>query len=766
MTKNIILCTDGTGNAEGRRIGTNVGRIFKAVDLSGNHQVAFYDDGVGTEENKYLRALGGAFGLGLKRNIVDLYEFLCRNYEPGDQIYIFGFSRGAYTARAVAGLICACGVIDRDRKGVSSGKVLRWLSEKAYDACRQSRYTTINKVLSRDPVGSFRKECALDMDVPVRFVGVWDTVDAVGLPIDEAATVFDWIFRFRFTNSILSDLVKKGCQAIAIDDQRHTFHPDLWKADETPGPDKRPRIEQVFFAGMHSNVGGGYPKDELSYAPLKWMMAKARQNGLRFIEDIQQDYERNVNPNGKIYDSRAGMNILYRFKPRNIHELAKAAGINRVEVHESVADRICGKVVDYGPANLRSDFIIVDDDGNPSERHVENQTRLGNANAVYDPKGNAYHHEGGKDVSRFQFALTRVADIAWWRRAVHVTVIIAALAMASLPWWPRINDKPVPCDGMLSCLFETVLGVLSRLFEPVLGILLTVSGGMAETWTKALSANPVAFVAFVLIFAACGILHFVLKPAMTEAGLRAWRVVTDDKKTDIPKNVFHKFAYKIRRAKWANNIAIFVRKIAIPGFFLAIFVFGFVWISTGAILSGWNIAGVYQYGCDPNRIVEDSDDHVLGSVTSNPCILDDKELVAGKTYQIEVTDNGDWIDKTIKTTAPEGFQSSDGGAVMHLSGPFRRHPDQNWFQLMAREGYDMEPFPIRKSGCTFTTQSDGKLTLYVNDVYCPLCANPVGLITGSYDPWKFYENNHGKIDVEITEATDQEAGEKYTCRNQ
>ena len=116
MTKNIVLCSDGTGNKGGDGTGTNVYKLYHAVKLDDPNalQITYYDNGVGTQKNKYVSGLTGAFGLGFKANVIDLYEFLARNYQPGDSVYMFGFSRGAATVRACAGMIQACGLLDID----------------------------------------------------------------------------------------------------------------------------------------------------------------------------------------------------------------------------------------------------------------------------------------------------------------------------------------------------------------------------------------------------------------------------------------------------------------------------------------------------------------------------------------------------------------------------------------------------------------------------------------------------------------------------
>ena len=111
MAKKIILLSDGTGNSAGKVWRTNVWRVFQALELKGSNQIAIYDDGVGTSSFKPLAILGGVFGYGLKRNVLNLYKFLCRNYQTGDKIYGFGFSRGAFTMRIVMGLVLNQGLV-------------------------------------------------------------------------------------------------------------------------------------------------------------------------------------------------------------------------------------------------------------------------------------------------------------------------------------------------------------------------------------------------------------------------------------------------------------------------------------------------------------------------------------------------------------------------------------------------------------------------------------------------------------------------------
>ncbi|HEX8027071.1 MAG TPA: DUF2235 domain-containing protein, partial [Vicinamibacterales bacterium] len=188
MPKNIVICSDGTGNSTISGRGTNVFKLFEAVDLNGHRwdphrtpQVAFYDDGVGSESFKPLRLLGGAAGWGLSENIRQLYKELVRIYDPGDQIYVFGFSRGAFTVRSLVGLIATCGLVDASK--CDTADALDKMVKNAYAAYRQCYRTRLGKMFlgdsGREAGKRFGALHSLKEETRVRFVGVWDTVDAV-----------------------------------------------------------------------------------------------------------------------------------------------------------------------------------------------------------------------------------------------------------------------------------------------------------------------------------------------------------------------------------------------------------------------------------------------------------------------------------------------------------------------------------------------------------------------------------------------------------
>jgi uncharacterized protein (DUF2235 family) len=200
MGRKIILLSDGTGNSSAKVWRTNVWRVFECLDLSGSDQVAFYDDGVGTSSFKPIAILGGVFGYGLKRNVIDLYKFACRNYrDPDDEIFGFGFSRGAFTIRLVVGLIAEQGLVV-----ATSESELHAKAKAAYRAFRADNFHTfwrIETVVRRTRDLILRSNYSKDdnrRDVNIRFLGLWDTVAAYGTPIDEMTRgISQWLWPWQ-----------------------------------------------------------------------------------------------------------------------------------------------------------------------------------------------------------------------------------------------------------------------------------------------------------------------------------------------------------------------------------------------------------------------------------------------------------------------------------------------------------------------------------------------------------------------------------------
>jgi len=265
----------------------NEGEKFHTAANGQTRQIVKYLHGVGDSSNKLNRFLGGAFGLGVIARVVRGYTFISRYYDPGDAIYVVGFSRGAYTARALAGMIATVGLLNRatydpaDKDsayglGISAWRAFREKSLRNEGLATKLANSLVDLVqgISAKPL----PEGGLTADVPIKAVAVWDTVGSLGIPVYAGAGRVDV---FRFTNSVLSDKVEYGFHAMAINERREDFPVAKWQ--------ERKNVEQVWMMGAHADVGGGYPVKEstLSNIGLSWMMSKLAGVGTIFGEELR-----------------------------------------------------------------------------------------------------------------------------------------------------------------------------------------------------------------------------------------------------------------------------------------------------------------------------------------------------------------------------------------------------------------------------------------------------------------------------------------------
>jgi uncharacterized protein (DUF2235 family) len=276
MSKKIVFCADGTWNHpdetdEGVSAPTNVYRLFNTL-LQNDAQAPHYDSGLGTDGTPIDRLLGGAIGQGLFQKIRDGYTVIARSFQDGDQIFLFGFSRGAYTARSLAGMIAVCGV-------PAPGKFDSGAADAAFAAYRAPKTGADRASLLQ----SFTQKYAA-RDVKIAMVGVWDTVGALGIPGDLFSGLDTSYFEFLDTS--LHPDVRAAYQALAIDEKRSEFTPTLWS---TPASATQ-IVEQIWFSGVHSDVGGGYAAHGLSDIALGWMMGKAAAAGLVFDPKLASLY--------------------------------------------------------------------------------------------------------------------------------------------------------------------------------------------------------------------------------------------------------------------------------------------------------------------------------------------------------------------------------------------------------------------------------------------------------------------------------------------
>ncbi|MGC3988370.1 MAG: DUF2235 domain-containing protein [Chthoniobacteraceae bacterium] len=301
--KKLIICADGTWNKVeefdgGQRVSTNVCKLAAALDshdANGNRQVVCYMQGVGTHRGEWLR--GGAFGFGISRYIREGYQFLVENYEPGDQIWLFGFSRGAYTARSIAGLIRNCGILrhehaDKVKKAMS-------LYHDRSNKSNQADPTHPDSPASR----AFRNQYS--WETGIKFIGVWDTVGALGVPGIHRRLARFFHMDWQFHDTTLSSTTEYAYHALSIHEHRTEFLPTLWNQSKNAPPTQK--LEQVWFSGAHSDIGGGYAECTYSNIAFEWMIEKAKLSngdGLKFQEAFLKDWRWfPAKANAKIHDS-------------------------------------------------------------------------------------------------------------------------------------------------------------------------------------------------------------------------------------------------------------------------------------------------------------------------------------------------------------------------------------------------------------------------------------------------------------------------------
>ncbi|MEE9130120.1 MAG: DUF2235 domain-containing protein [Phycisphaerales bacterium] len=306
MSKNIVVFSDGTGQEGGTDHNTNVYKLFNLILDRSPWQISFYDRGLGTG---WRKATGNILGRGFSRNVRQCYQFIFQNYEAGDKIYLFGFSRGAATVRSLTGFIHLFGILPRSRGD---------LIKKAWKIYKIKDHG-IRKERAEEFVNMNHRMWAY-----VEFLGVWDTVAALGVPSSGFDRILDRIVPHGFHDFSLSTCVKHAYHALSIDDLRKAFNPVLfhpyrkkddkweWKGHSVEDPnvwqshmEEDPRVRQVWFMGMHTDVGGGYLTKDLSDIVLEWMVQHAVRLGLLLYKNKdREDPMCTPNPNGYLENSR------------------------------------------------------------------------------------------------------------------------------------------------------------------------------------------------------------------------------------------------------------------------------------------------------------------------------------------------------------------------------------------------------------------------------------------------------------------------------
>jgi len=751
MGRNIVLLSDGTGNSAAKVWRTNVWRTFEALDLSGNDQVAFYDDGVGTSTFKPWAILGGAFGFGLKRNVVDIYKFACRNYkDESDNLYGFGFSRGAFTIRVVIGLILNQGLVSADNESE--------LDKKAIAAYRQYRAERYHTLLPWHPEDWYR--AIRDFLFPIkydkrdnreakhiRFVGVWDTVAAYGLPMDEMTRgVSRWIVPLELPNHTLNrKRVMRACQALALDEERTTFHPELWDEKVIPPSEFDPsqkrsiadeQLSQVWFAGVHSNVGGGYPDDALAYIPLVWMLNEARRCGLKFksetgdppaYPDAFKSAVSQADKDGRIYNPRAGLGAYYRYGPRKLVQLCNyryskkeddEVTIERPKIHESVFRRIRNHAHAYAPIGLPAVYDVVKADG---DIVTPDQFKCETIDAART-RADAQEH---------------VWNEIWKRRVVYFATVGATAWLLAFP---------LISGATRSDEFTSPIRWVSDIIRFVGAFL----PGFASTWVDGYARAPFSFLLLAGLVAFFNLWGMRIASRIDDRMGAIWR-----KTPSAPSGLPDDFIYRLRSSRFYIALHEGLKRRWAPAFFALLFVYIGLALVNRLLYNVQDVAGLT---CTPSA---ESKGLARGETIAQPVEFNTSDLCkptgihldgGGARYlvKVEPVPSETWYDAGIKVPFG-GFSPTDQPTwnqriLLGLGVPLRRELTKDWFRIVLRYGdvggeeASLDPDPADSViEATIKPTREGELFIFVND--------SVLAIPGLYD--LFYRSNKGAAKLTV-----------------
>jgi uncharacterized protein (DUF2235 family) len=761
--KTIVLFSDGTGNSSAKLFKTNVWRMYEAVDLGPaapdrRPQIAYYDDGVGTSAFKPLAVLGGAFGYGLKRNVLDIYKYACRNYEPGDQIYAFGFSRGAFTIRLVVALIAAEGLVpskgeaELDRQASYAYRHFRqnWLP-------RRLQWPTKLRRAVRNAFSGFEKNYKPKThEHPcIKFVGVWDTVSAYGGPIAEVTRAIDnWIFPLSMPDYELNPKVECARHALALDDERDAFHPLLWDElhEEALGkkvPERAGRMQQVWFTGMHSDVGGGYPDESLSYVSLLWMMEEAEKAGLRTLDVIKDRFYALASSAGPIHDSRKGVAGYYRYQPRKIAAwvdpvdertfglrdpaIADRKGrqkglLKSVQVHESVITRISSGTDRYAPITLPLEFHVF-----PPQEQGENKPQADSVSSGATPGGEQSGAPSAALVSQAlrarlgtpevlqarADAFEAVWDLVWRKRVAYFVTIGFTLLLATMPLWiAHVPQGPLFADGR------------TWIDAPLRAASLVLPGFLAP-WIDTFADNPFYF--FVLAFLIWRAMRYgaTCEGRLRDKARRIWAVATGHETAPPIEPATSRLTAFRNSPTYQRTMQVFKWRVLPDFVILPVIAIVALWLGAagatqtylpllegGTALcttAGSNLQALTQY-TDTFR-------------TSDTCLSVGRTVDKGRRYRVWLAVDHPWFDAS-HATNPLGLRARDLGAAGIVGGPFRRVIEANFLQpvveirgssqLWRLDSVHINPLQLEEKspglyGGVFTATKSGELFVFAND---------------------------------------------------
>jgi uncharacterized protein (DUF2235 family) len=714
--RKLVLFADGTGNAFTTQE-SSVWRLYEAMDHTQPDQIAYYIKGVGTAGWAPLAALDGATGIGVPSNVRKLYRFLCWNWREGDEIYIFGFSRGAFTARTLASMIASQGLVpavigdtpvsheEMERNAMAAWREYRrhtvplkkslptiWIARFIRDVllylyhsiCRHRSYADVRATMQG------REE------IDIEFLGLFDTVEAYGVPIEELRVAIDWaIWPISFRNHRPSQKVKHIRHALALDDERTTFHPlridqSHLAADQT--------VKEVWFAGVHSDIGGGYPECTLSFVPLVWMTDQLGDR-LRFQDGTIEHFKEYQSAIGPVHDSRSGAAVFYRYGPRPV--LGGEVNGGLPVVHFAVIERMLFGCDDYAPIMLPADALVLMPDGRKlnltedATREAMKQAYLAKAQG---PRRET-EAEAFTQMSRPSAEMARLTrDTVWWRRVAYFSLLFMAGVIAVWPWIARGLVGTSKDNGLQGTVLLRVITTIDWLVGGVLGplanLVRNVLPSYAAPWLNITLYYP--FLTSIVLFVTYLVWrrNTVLRDTIQERARLAWsrpRRRASQQRVDEPRMLLA-FARWMRLnagpARW------FFAKLVLPVVFLFIIFYSALLIGSTSVFTARTATGnictapTVKDSVPPRPqvgtpVLDEPIDARGLFETKEFCWWSGLAVEKDRKYRVWVEIKDPWFDRTIMS-GTDGFKTYF--AHHYLALPTLRLFGAAWFQPVVRVG--------------------------------------------------------------------------------
>lgn len=743
MTRKIVLLADGTGNGRLVQV-SNICRLSQALDMSNKDQLVYYIPGVGTETFKPLALLDGATGFGVPANVRKLYRFLSWNWTPDAAIYMFGFSRGAFTIRMLVDLIAKQGLLPTEVNGrrVSHQEMIRnsndaWRAFCAKDPERRNNlWVALGLPKLRDKIlsawKSFRGQPSYAQvqaadparapeKLSVDFLGLFDTVEAYGVPIEEMREgVHLLVFPIKFGNDhTIWRNVRCVRHALSLDDERRTFHPI--RVSLSPG-ETDTRIQEVWFSGVHSDVGGGYPDDMAAHVPLLWMIgelekaaASAPARALGFHAGAIEDFKQTASAFGPLHDSRAGAAVLYRYDPRQVTAKdPKGNDYYRRTVHHSVVERLVDGYDEYAPLALGDDGAhnggadVVMPDGTIARAQTGSDYAIvsgARADARYDSRELAMAKGAMKSLDapdREEMEIAR--DYVWLNRGAYFLFVTLFLIVLALPLLDGAIDEfssdlasglsplAVPFRWLMDAL-GPVGHHLSIFFSGLQNVIRGVGNTALSLTPSYLYAHVKAALNHPLFALGLGLFYMILQQvtedytdAIRYHGRRAWNIQNDRIKGrgEMTPALLSKIVRAIRTSPAAASVK-GLGRVLLPGTYAVLF------LIIPALVVANRIGFNYLVGSGRVCIDSTSTEWVTRAQkrfqVNDPCWSSGWALERGGAYRLAISvdlDTDDpWLDR-LTLTDTYGFE---GAGLAHGVGVLlRRWPSAAWFQPIARIG--------------------------------------------------------------------------------